>query len=83
MHSELARFSGDDADVQDRHDYLHFNRKAIDVLRGASGTLDKAIQDSYLVWSVPLTLDPGTNSGTLNSASKERLVQKQQNTSLR
>ena len=58
LHSELARFSGDDADVQDRHDYLHFNRKAIDVLRGASGTLDKAIQDSYLVWSVPLTVDP-------------------------
>ena len=87
LHSQLARFSGDDVDVEDLYNILDFNRKAnrkvVDVLRGASGTLDKAIQDSYLVWSVPLTLDPGTNSGTLNSASKEHLVQKQQNTSLR
>ena len=62
LHSQLARFSGDDVDVEDLYNILDFNRKAnrkvVDVLRGASGTLDKAIQDSYLVWSVPLTLDP-------------------------
>jgi hypothetical protein len=29
-----------------------------DVLRDAMDTLDKSIQDSYLVWSLPLVLDP-------------------------
>ena len=45
LHSELAQFSGDDADVQDRNDYYYFD-KEVDALREASGTLDKAIQDS-------------------------------------
>jgi len=62
LHSQLARFSGDDVDVEDLYNILDFNRKAnrkvVDVLRGASGTLDKAIQDSYLIWSVPLALVP-------------------------
>jgi len=57
LHSELAQFSGDDADAQDRNDYYYFD-KEVDALREASGTLDKAIQDSYLIWSVPLALDP-------------------------
>ncbi|CAL5008798.1 unnamed protein product [Urochloa decumbens] len=29
-----------------------------DVLRDTTGTLDKRLQDSYLVWSIPLVLDP-------------------------
>ncbi|RLM60760.1 zinc finger BED domain-containing protein RICESLEEPER 1-like [Panicum miliaceum] len=48
LHSELARVSGDDAELQERND----------VLRRASNILDEAIQDSYLIWSVPLALDP-------------------------
>ncbi|XP_039852653.1 zinc finger BED domain-containing protein RICESLEEPER 2-like isoform X2 [Panicum virgatum] len=56
LHSELAQFGGDDADVQDQYDYFFF--KAVDVLTEASGTLHEAIQDSYLIWSVPLALDP-------------------------
>ncbi|KAG2581289.1 hypothetical protein PVAP13_6KG175140 [Panicum virgatum] len=57
LHSELPQFSGDDADVQDRNDYYYFD-KEVNALRETSGTLDKAIQDSYLIWSVPLALDP-------------------------
>lgn len=29
-----------------------------DVLRNARDTLDKSLEDSYLVWSIPLILDP-------------------------
>ncbi|CAO2164576.1 unnamed protein product [Urochloa humidicola] len=39
---EIARTSGYNADV----------------LRDARDTLDKSLQDSYLVWSIPLVLDP-------------------------
>ncbi|CAL5009774.1 unnamed protein product [Urochloa decumbens] len=48
LQAEIARFSGQDADIQDRYTYL----------REANSILDEAIQDSYLVWSVPLALDP-------------------------
>ncbi|CAO2186727.1 unnamed protein product [Urochloa humidicola] len=39
--------------------YNGFGDKTVaDVLREALETVDKAIQDSYLVWSIPLVLDP-------------------------
>ncbi|CAO2200101.1 unnamed protein product [Urochloa humidicola] len=34
------------------------NKSVSDVLREALETVDKAIQDSYLIWSIPLVLDP-------------------------
>lgn len=34
------------------------NKNVGDVLREALYTVDKAIQDSYMVWSIPLVLDP-------------------------
>ncbi|RLN03475.1 zinc finger BED domain-containing protein RICESLEEPER 1-like [Panicum miliaceum] len=59
LHSQLARVSGDDAEVQERYaDYLYHNKELVVVLREVSDALDKAIQDSYLIWSVPLALDP-------------------------
>jgi len=58
LHSELARVSGYDADVQEQYNYCFEGKEAVDVLREASDILDKAIQDSYLIWSVPLALDP-------------------------
>jgi len=40
-------------------DYSGFGEKNVaDVLREALDTVDKAIQDSYLVWSIPHVLDP-------------------------
>ncbi|CAL5008796.1 unnamed protein product [Urochloa decumbens] len=58
LQAEIALFSGDeDADVQEGYGYFD-DDKLEDILREASNTLDKAIQDSYLVWSVPLALDP-------------------------
>ncbi|CAL5008789.1 unnamed protein product [Urochloa decumbens] len=39
--------------------YSGFGNKSVsDVLSEALETVDKAIQDSYLVWSIPLVLDP-------------------------
>jgi hypothetical protein len=58
LHSEIARFSEDDPDFQDRKGYFYERKKVVKVLGHASDTLDKAIQNSYLVWSVPLALDP-------------------------
>ncbi|CAO2200103.1 unnamed protein product [Urochloa humidicola] len=57
LQAELAWFSGEDADIQDRYTGFDDGQHE-DVLREASNTLDEAIQDSYLVWSVPLALDP-------------------------
>ncbi|CAL4996621.1 unnamed protein product [Urochloa decumbens] len=57
LQAELARFSGEDADIEGRCNYYD-DGEPKDVFRVASNTLDKAIQDSYLVWSVPLALDP-------------------------
>ncbi|CAO2205606.1 unnamed protein product [Urochloa humidicola] len=43
----------------DAGSYNNFGTKEVaDVLREALETVDKAIQDSYLVWSIPLILDP-------------------------
>ncbi|CAO2186766.1 unnamed protein product [Urochloa humidicola] len=42
LQSEIAQTGGDNADA----------------LRDARDTLDRSIQDSYLVWSIPLVLDP-------------------------
>ncbi|CAO2210282.1 unnamed protein product [Urochloa humidicola] len=59
LQAELARLSGEHADIiRDRYNYFDSIQEPQDVLREASNTLDKAIQDSYLVWSVPLALDP-------------------------
>ncbi|CAL5008794.1 unnamed protein product [Urochloa decumbens] len=57
LQAELARFSGEDAHIEGRYNYYD-DGEPKDVFRVASNTLDKAIQDSYLVWSVPLALDP-------------------------
>jgi hypothetical protein len=57
LQPELARLNGEDEEVQIQYDWF-FNNIAVDVLREASDALDSAIQDSYLIWSVPLALDP-------------------------
>ncbi|PUZ49945.1 hypothetical protein GQ55_6G020200 [Panicum hallii var. hallii] len=59
LHSELARVRGDDAELQERNgNNLYRDKNVVDVLIRASNILHEAIQDSYLIWSVPLALDP-------------------------
>ncbi|PVH36198.1 hypothetical protein PAHAL_6G019600 [Panicum hallii] len=59
LHSELARVRGDNAELQEINgNNLYRGKNVVDVLIRASNILDEAIQDSYLIWSVPLALDP-------------------------
>lgn len=54
LQSQLSDASAEDPDM-----YLDFpNKNVADVIREALYTVDKAIQDSYMVWSIPLVLDP-------------------------
>jgi hypothetical protein len=79
LQAELARASGDDnmyitngcSAFQGGYHAFHNGlngfqdgKDVADVLRDARDTLDKAIQGSYLIWSIPLILDPGTNSNS-------------------
>ncbi|XP_062194985.1 zinc finger BED domain-containing protein RICESLEEPER 1-like [Phragmites australis] len=58
LQSELARASGGNANPYNGYNGFLGAQDVADVLKKAIDTLDKAIQDCYLVWSIPLVLDP-------------------------
>ncbi|WVZ95294.1 hypothetical protein U9M48_041078 [Paspalum notatum var. saurae] len=54
----LANATGDNADYyKDFKEYFH-DKDLADFLKEAIDYLDKAIEEEYLVWSIPLVLDP-------------------------
>nr|AWA44932.1 Os12g0204000 protein [Saccharum spontaneum] len=55
--SELDKVTRDDAIYYKEFTWV-FQKDVADVLKEAKDCLDKAIQDSYLIWSMPLVLDP-------------------------
>jgi hypothetical protein len=55
--SQLDKVTGDDAIYYKEFTWV-FQKDVADVLEEAKDCLDKAIQDSYLIWSIPLVLDP-------------------------
>lgn len=59
LHSELERADGGNSIVHNGSDFFINKEDGVaDVLREAKGTLDRVIQGEYLVWSVPLAMDP-------------------------
>nr|AWA44933.1 HAT family dimerization domain containing protein [Saccharum spontaneum] len=61
LQSELAQASGDNANAYKlSNGFLEHNegKDVAHVLGEAMDSLDKSIKDSYLVWSIPLILDP-------------------------
>ncbi|XP_062192468.1 zinc finger BED domain-containing protein RICESLEEPER 1-like [Phragmites australis] len=59
LQSELERTVGDNADVFNEMCFSSlYDKDVADVLKDAMDTLDKNLKDSYLVWSIPVVLDP-------------------------
>jgi len=56
--SDALKTEIENADVSLQFKGFQGVRTVVDVLRHAKETLDKAIQDSYLLWAIPLALDP-------------------------
>jgi len=56
--SDALKTEIENADVSLQFKGFQGARTVVDVLRHAKETLDKAIQDSYLLWAIPLALDP-------------------------
>uniref|UniRef100_J3NC59 HAT C-terminal dimerisation domain-containing protein n=2 Tax=Oryza brachyantha TaxID=4533 RepID=J3NC59_ORYBR len=58
---QLAKASGEDAFAYNDSNGFHAledGKDVADILREAMVALDKALQDFYLIWSIPLILDP-------------------------
>ncbi|CAL5009765.1 unnamed protein product [Urochloa decumbens] len=58
LQSEVERTDGNNSISYNGSGIFINDDDVADVLREAKDTLDKIIQDTYLVWSVPLVLDP-------------------------
>ncbi|WVZ95318.1 hypothetical protein U9M48_041100, partial [Paspalum notatum var. saurae] len=59
LQSELERIHGDSSIVYNGSKvFIHDNEGVAEVLKNAKDALDSIMQDSYLLWSVPLVLDP-------------------------
>jgi len=56
--SDALKTEIENADVSLQFKGFQGVRTVVDVLRHAKETLDEAIQDSYLLWAIPLALDP-------------------------
>jgi hypothetical protein len=56
--SDALKAEIDNADVSHKFKGFQGDRNVVDILRDAKDTLDKAIQDEFLLWSIPLALDP-------------------------
>jgi hypothetical protein len=55
---ELSKATADSADSYSSFSQVFHDKAVAHVLKEAKDHLDKAIQNSYLIWSIPLVLDP-------------------------
>ncbi|XP_062192560.1 zinc finger BED domain-containing protein RICESLEEPER 1-like [Phragmites australis] len=70
LQSGLERTARDNANVFINGRCLSFigGKDVADVLKDAMDTLDRSLKDSYLVWSIPLVLDPRYKLGYIEFA---------------